>query len=334
MSEISFYSKSHESWKMDRLATDKITVVGYMKNKVFGENGRRCKLCGSDCIDVIYHGVIRAGGLGKYTEESVPIFQCGHCGVIWHDPVIEKTDQYYESTEYRTSMDELSTETAFYQNHDKETLDKFQYTGTTIFRNKTVADIGCGAGAFLDFLKGVAENIIAVEPSQTFQKILCEKGFSTYGYAKDALSDWKNRVDVVTSFDVIEHVEDPFDFLRNAYDLASSTGVVITGTPTDAPIMRRLLGIHYEKQILFSMQHLWIFSKENLELMAKKIGFRRISIRYFQRYGLENLLGWCLEKKPRADIDESFFRNELDPVWRGACSAREMSDYIVLYGWK
>lgn len=293
-----------------------------------------CKLCGSKNSRIIYDAPIRMGGLGKYTQQNIPMYQCESCGVIWHDSVREGLDQYYESEEYRDSMGEGSDEEVFYRNHDRETLDKLEYTGTELFRNKVVADIGCGAGSFLDYVSGVSKSVVAVEPSKVYQRVLSRKGFSTYSYAVDALPDWKGQVDVITSFDVIEHVEDPLAFMRDTYELVSPTGVVITGTPTDAPIMRRLLGTHYEKQVLFSTQHLWIFSKDNLRLIAEKAGFQRIEAKYFQRYGLENLLGWCLEKKPKAAIDEPFFRNELDYAWKGACSAREVADYIVLYAWK
>lgn len=296
--------------------------------------GKTCKLCGSKQSRIIYDGPIRMGGLGKYTQQSIPMYQCEACGVIWHDPILEGLSQYYESGDYRDSMDEGSDEDAFYRNHDRETLDKLTYTGTELFRNKVVADIGCGPGAFLDFLSGASKDIVAVEPSKSYQRVLSKKGFSTYSYASDALHDWKGKVDVITSFDVIEHVEDPIEFMSNAYDLASPTGVVITGTPTDAPVMRRLLGEQYEKQVLFSVQHLWIFSKRNLMLMAQKAGFRRIEVKYFQRYGVENMLGWCLNKRAKAAIDDPFLRGELDPAWRGMCSAREMADYIVLYAWK
>jgi len=248
--------------------------------------------------------------------------------------VIKDIDKYYESEEYRTSMDEESKEDFFYCLHDKETLNKLQYTGTEVFRNKTAADIGCGAGAFLDFLKGVAENIVAIEPSEAFQKVLSKKGFSTYDYAKNAMSSWGNKVDIVTSFDVIEHVEDPLEFMRDAYGLLSQEGTAVIGTPTDAPVMRRLLGECYEKKVLFSAQHLWIFSGESLRRLAEQAGFSRIEIRYFQRYGLENMLGWCLEKRPKADIQDVFFRQEIDAVWRSACSSHQAADYVVLYAGK
>lgn len=68
--------------------------------------------------------------------------------------------------------------------------------------------------------------------------------------------------DVITSFDVIEHVEDPREFLQDVYDLLSPKRQAIIGTPTDAPVMRELLGEIYEKNQLFSTQHPWIFGEK------------------------------------------------------------------------
>ncbi len=293
-----------------------------------------CKICGSDKIKTVYNDVIRNGGIGRYTSQPVPMYQCETCGTIWHDFIVENINDYYESPEYRALMDEGSDEEAFYINHDKETLEKFRYTGTDIFRNKTVADIGCGAGAFLDFLKGVASEIIAIEPSEPFRKVLKKKGFYTYAYTKEAIQRHYSKADVVTSFDVIEHVEDPAGFLRDAREMLCDGGQTIIGTPTDAPVMRSLLGEVYEKRVLFSVQHPWILSGKSLCQMAEKAGFRDIEIRYFQRYGIENVLGWCLEQQPRSDVKVPFFENEIDAVWRGTCGGHQMADYVVLYAKK
>lgn len=293
-----------------------------------------CKICGGSQSHIIYNGVIRNGGLGQYTRNPVPMYQCNECGAIWHDVIVDNIEEYYESSEYRDAMGEGSGEEAFYRHHDKETFDKFRYTGTDIFRNKIVADIGCGAGAFLDFLKGVTTKIIAIEPSEPFQRILERKGFCTYAYAKDAIQNWNGQVNVITSFDVIEHIEDPISFVQDAYTLLQNNGTAIIGTPTDAPIMRSLLGECYEKKVLFSVQHLWIFSGESLRLLAQKAGFRHIEIHYYQRYGIENVLGWCLEKEPKSTVDIPFFRHEIDAVWRGTCSGHHLADYVVLYATK
>lgn len=293
-----------------------------------------CKICGCENSKMIYNGLIRNGGLGKYTKSNVPVFQCDNCKVIWHENQLQDMQQYYESQEYREMLEGGSEEERFYTLHDKESLDKLVYTGTDIYRNKVVADIGCGCGAFLDFLKGVAQTVIAIEPSATYRKIMDLKGFRTYAYSKDAKRDWTGKVDVITSFDVIEHVEEPQEFIRDAFDLLSENGKAIIGTPTDAPIMRKLLGEVYEKKLLFSTQHLWIFSEENLKLLADKVGFQKIEIKYFQRYGLGNLLGWVKEKEPRSEINDIFITSTMNNVWKSECSDNKLADYIVMYLYK
>lgn len=219
----------------------------------------------------------------------------------------------------------------FYKLHDKETLDKLCYTGTTIFRNKVVADIGCGCGAFLDYIKGVAKEVIAVEPSKSYQNVMRKKGFHIYGYSDEAKEHWKNKVDVITTFDVIEHVEDPIKFITDIFDLLSEEGQAIIGTPTEAPVMRELLGEIFEKKLLFSTQHMWIFSEKNLKLIAENVGFKKVKVKYYQRYGLDNLFGWLIEKEPCSNIRNSIITETFDNVWKNECNRIGLSDYIVLY---
>lgn len=293
-----------------------------------------CMLCGGSDIKITYQGLIRDGGLGRYTKAPVTMWQCGNCGVIWHDPVIDDVGRYYESETYRNSLEGSSDIEDFYRMHDKETLDKFQYTGTDVFRHKVVADIGCGGGVFLDFLKGVADTVIAVEPSENYRRAMDLKGFRTYAYTEDALKDWKSGIDVATSFDVIEHVGDPRRFMEDIFRLLAEGGHAVIGTPTDAPVMRSLLGETYEQKLLFSTQHPWVFSEKSLRLLAEETGFWRTGVKYFQRYGIGNLLGWLREKEPRSDIREDFFGHSLDGVWKSECAEKGLADYVVLYAYK
>lgn len=291
----------------------------------------QCKLCGSNHIKIEYNGYIRNGGLGKYTKDEKTIFHCEDCDVIWHDTYVDDLDEYYESTEYRMVLEGTEDVSDFYRLHDGENWDKFQYTGTEIFRDKIVADIGCGGGAFCDFISGSAQKVVAIEPAQHYRKIMDEKGYDTYPYMDNAKNDYRGKIDVITSFDVIEHVKDPLLFMKDIYELLSNSGVAMIGTPTDAPIMRRLLKKDYEKKLLFSVQHLWIFSEKNLKMLAQKAGLQVSKIKYFQRYGIGNLLGWLREKQPNSDIKEDFITETLDAVWKSECSKIKMADYIVIY---
>ena len=291
----------------------------------------KCKICGSENTDIIYNDLIRDGGLGQYTKKPIKIFQCKNCDVIWHDNEIADVKEYYETEEYRNELEGSSEEEKFYELHDKETLDKLNYTGTTIFRNKVVADIGCGCGAFLDYISGVAREVVAVEPSLKYRNIMSRKGFSTYSYADEAKKLYANKIDVITSFDVIEHVQSPESFIKDVYDLLTAGGKAIIGTPTDAPVMRSLLGKDYEKKLLFSTQHLWILSEKNLRIISEKCGFKNIDIKYYQRYGIDNMLGWLKDKAPKSEIKQKFITETLNNVWKAQLVDNGLADYIVLY---
>jgi SAM-dependent methyltransferase len=81
----------------------------------------------------------------------------------------------------------------------------------------SILDYGCGAGVFLDFLK--------------------ENGFTNLtGYDPfiGKYSDQSvlgNKFDVVTSYDVIEHVEDPVTYLADLIELVKLHGKLVLGTP-------------------------------------------------------------------------------------------------------
>lgn len=194
-----------------------------------------------------------------------------------------------------------------------------------------MADIGCGAGAFLDFVAGVAKKVVAIEPSRRYREMLGRKGYAAYAYAGDALADYGGAVDVATSFDVIEHVADPRAFVKDIYGLLSPGGRAVIGTPTDAPAMRGLLGEVYERKLLFSTQHLWIFSEKSLQMLAGEQGFGECGFRYFQRYGIGNMIGWVRDKEPGTAVDAGFLSGAVDGAWRGQLCDRRMSDYIVMY---
>lgn len=292
-----------------------------------------CPICAGNHIEITYKGVIRNGGLGKYTDSEYSIWKCCDCEVMWHDAIIDTT-QYYESCEYRLQLEDSTEEEDFYILHDKESLDKFTYTGTDIFRNKIVADIGCGCGAFLDYLQGVARDIVAIEPSFKYQEVLRRKKYHTFSYTKDALKTHGGGVDLVVSFDVIEHVDNPKSFLQDIYHLTKDKGKIIIGTPTETPVMRALIGEDYEKRLLFSTQHIWVFGERNLKLLAQEVGFSDIKVRYYQRYGLSNLVGWVRDKRPKTVVNKEWITETLDSVYKKEVEHLGLSDYIVLYAEK
>ncbi len=286
-----------------------------------------CKLCKSKNIEITYRGCIRDGRVGTYTSGYVDMYKCKECNTIWHDDIEKDYKSYYESAEYRNSLEGTSDIDEFYRMHDAENMDKFLYTGTEIFRNKIVADIGCGGGAFCDYLQNVAKEVVAIEPSEIYRKKMTEKGYTVFPYVSNAIKVEK-QVDVVVSFDVIEHVENPEVFVKEAYDLLLPNGHAFIGTPTDAPVMRELLGNDYES-FLFSTQHPWVLAEGSFSVIAQKCNIKNWEVKYYQRYGLGNCLYWLQNKKPGRHKAYGFISQGMDTLWKADLERQGKADYIV-----
>lgn len=288
----------------------------------------KCKICGSDKIEIVYKGKIRDGAYGHLTQESCIMYKCMNCEVIWHEHLDET--EYYESKAYRLQVNGSDSVANFNQTADPANQFKFNITGMGIFRDKVVADIGCATGSFLDYLSNVANATIGIEPSETFLANVRANGHKAYSYTRDALSEWTGKCDVVTSFDVIEHVDDPMTFVKEAYQLLGKGGIFIIGTPTDYPILRELVGREFE-EFWFRRQHPWILGEKTLWHLAREAGFSSTRIQYKQMYGMSNFLCWLNEHKPKGEPKMDLVTDALDLHWRERLETLKQTDYIVAY---
>lgn len=99
-------------------------------------------------------------------------------------------------------------------------------------RVRSVIDIGAGTGLMLEELRGLDPALIcrAVEPSVSMAETCRRKDFATFeGFAEDAAShaDWAGSADLVTSFEVLEHLDDVKAFLASAAKLARRGALVL-----------------------------------------------------------------------------------------------------------
>ena len=291
-----------------------------------------CKLCNGKS-DIIYEGPLKTGLLSGYTQKHYPVYQCKKCNVIWNEGYKDEKADFYESGEYRERIDGTSEIDAYRAKYDKDVLFKLQLTGTELFRGNVVCDIGCGGGSFLDFVSTPAKSILAIEPNEKYRAGLKKQGYFVYSYASMAKQDWMKKVNVITSFDVIEHVYDPKGFVTDIYDLLVEGGKCVVGTPTDYPVLREFLGDTFN-QFIFQVQHPWVFSKESLIDLFKAVGFKYVNIEAKQKYGLGNLLSWLYDHTPRGDIKYPFISPAVDVVYKEEMSKNGHGEYLVVYAEK
>ena len=117
-----------------------------------------------------------------------------------------------------------------------------------------VLDFGCGSGVLLPFLSSIADNVVALDIDLVpFERMKARIDFSSNIEVHDTRSFPLNRLstasfDIITALDVLEHVEDLSDTLKNLLRLLKPGGRLIVSGPTENifyKIGRRVAGREY-----------------------------------------------------------------------------------------
>jgi SAM-dependent methyltransferase len=147
-------------------------------------------------------------------------------------------------------------------------------------------DIGAGDGAFLERLLDLKlTDVAGLEPSQApiaaardDVKPLLRRGlFSARDFKPGSLS-------LVTSFQTLEHVDDPLSLCRDAYALLKKGGAGVFVCHNRRALSARLLGL---KSPIFDIEHLQLFSPASAWFLLERAGFTDIQVRpIWNRYPL------------------------------------------------
>ena len=220
-----------------------------------------CEICGSNNWKIVYEGNIRNMVYGEFIEGNIA--ECQGCCVerLNEDNCMQPND--YENDQYRVELKQGTTPEAFFHHSDITQIHNLNAFWPLNIRNKVVADIGVGAGSFIDHISTLTKNIIAVEPTQMYHPSLNKRGYNVYSYTSDALELHYNKVDYVFSFQVIEHVLNPMVFIKEAFSLLKPGGTLIIATPNRNDILLKLLPDDFPS-FFYRRAHRWYFDRESL----------------------------------------------------------------------
>ncbi len=252
-----------------------------------------CRICGAQSWTELYRGPVRLGGVGTASAEPHLIARCGGCAAGYLDA--SRVD--YESGEYRELVDGSASVEQFYRLHDAEQAQKLALVGSAALRGKVVADVGCGAGSFLDLTHGAAAATVGIEPTRSYRAALMAKGHRVYPFAADAAVDWRGRVDLAVCFSVVEHVPDPVALLRDIRALLAPGGELVLSTPNLRDWMLEQLPDDYGR-FFFRAVHTWYFDSDALGALARAAGFSSCRVRSVHRFDLANALVWLRDRRP------------------------------------
>jgi len=289
-----------------------------------------CEICDSLDWSLIYSGSIRDGSFGKETNGEV--FSCNKCKVVRLNESACISSKAYDTKEYRTNLGQGKLAEDFFIHGDPIQIHNLSAFWPMDIRNKLVADIGTGGGSFSDHIAKIAKKIVAIEPTEMYHESLKKRGYQVFNYTTDALKIYRNSLDIVFSFQVIEHVLNPKQFLLEAMELLKPGGRLIIATPNHNDILMKLIP-EYFHPFYYRTQHRWYFDSESLSYCfnnALNNKAELISIKYLHTFGFANTLIWLRDKVPKGNQLLDGINSVSDKLWSSYLESTGQTDTIYL----
>jgi SAM-dependent methyltransferase len=175
----------------------------------------------------------------------------------------------------------------------------------------TVADIACGSGFALGILRGHCAQYIGVDLPDNIARIYSQGryvGSEARYYGVDLNRDTlqlNQPVDVVISFETIEHLNDPVVFLSQLYNVLREDGLLLLSTPINPD----------ERAVVFKSDHVQEFSRRQIMSMLKQAGFKT-QASYSMGVGFGSVIRFLHRRK--VQVYRSSFQYRRTPLSRWA----------------
>lgn len=136
-------------------------------------------------------------------------------------------------------------------------------------------DVGAGDGAFLKTVR--ARKKIGVEVSSSGRRMMEKTGIAPMT-EKEFLKEKNLNADVISFWHVLEHIENPWDYLSAARHNLSPDGRVVIGVPNIDCLEYYVFGKHWFHTPKY---HIWENTPHSINLLLAKSGLDMQSIDYW-----------------------------------------------------
>ena len=232
-----------------------------------------CTICNSDKSTPLF-------ATRDFTGEipgTFNILSCKTCRFVYTNPQIEKEDfkNYYTDNHYVRAV------RGFVDPVEQRRLNnvyKTRYNFIKHFKEDgTLLDVGTGDGLFLSFIKDKGWAVVGIEPSQIASNFAREKSQVTV-YTGDLLDTQleEKQFDVVTMWEVLEHLPDIREHLKRVHTLLREDGIYVASVPNFSSLQRLIFGRYWLG--LSVPSHLYHFTPSTLRKILDMNGFIDIKV--------------------------------------------------------
>jgi SAM-dependent methyltransferase len=239
-----------------------------------------CNFCGRDDTQPVNQGPdLYLGRPGHFC-----LVRCRHCGLIYQDPrpSPDELPELYPAAEYELYSPAIAGEPSAVRRADRAHGMSRRRRQIERFRAEPgrLLDIGCATGNFMAAMRDHGWQVTGVELSREAAAYAREKlGLDVHTGMLEEQTLPDGAFDVVTMWDVLEHVLDPRVTLAGVRRLLRPGGLFVASVPNPASLEARLFGDSWAGWD--RPRHLHLFPPDLLCRYLLAAGFADITLRSF-----------------------------------------------------
>lgn len=241
-----------------------------------------CSVCGSSNYGLLYQ--IPDINLGT-TTDIFNYVKCGNCGFVFQNPQLtpEELSKYYPDTySCYQSIDRDSTKSLVNRELVNFGFRKRWNFIISEFSSGKLLDIGCATGNFLYYgINNKNWDLFGLDINNRAVEIAKSRGLKAF---QGSITDHpfnNNEFDVITLWDVLEHLHNPRESLFKIKNILRDGGIIIIRIPR---MDSWDYGVFHQYWHGFEApRHLSVFSKQTITRMLEEMGLK--IIRTSSEYG-------------------------------------------------
>lgn len=187
--------------------------------------------------------------------------------------------------------------------YSKYQSDRLERVLPYVKSDSIVLEIGASAGQFMSYLDGKCARRCAIELDSACCEFMAETGIEVDSNFLSESRFAKDKFDIVVSFQTLEHVADPVQFLRDVWRALKPGGVAFIEVPNLRESLLSVWDIPAYTKFYFHSDHLSYFSSRSLTKVARNAGFYDLSINYTQDYNLLSHISFIINNEPMATCE-------------------------------
>jgi SAM-dependent methyltransferase len=311
------------------LARDSISEK--IKNHEYKFELTNCPVCAET-----HHIVLAERDCYGFPVTNVVCMQCGH---VYSNPRIDDASlrKLYQN-EYR-ALDRPGLESSDYFELEREKGNIIydlieRCTDISKIKNKTVIDIGCGAGGVLEFFRNKGFNVYGCDLSPENISHALERNIPVcYGSITELLNVIKEKqliIGLVLYEQVFEHLSDPNKELKLLRMLLPSDVLIYIGVPGFKNIRN-----HYNSDLIRYLQlpHLSHYEARTIKYLADNNGYKLLYADEISRCILvKDDIPHSADTNPSNYIDVIKYTNKLELIRKINYPASVIRKYAYLTG--